>query len=208
MQANERSNVDRLLAIWQDLFPTQTQKWLGTGAGTDGPGKDQVHGPATHLFPFSKDTEGNIYTSVTCSFKHKEFGYTYPELQKWLFTKGGHFNQQAYVDAIHAHIERLYSTTPKSALLLKANKSVAKAQMSAMTPANLQVENFPPALLEMVPKPVLDGAQAPIQAPREGVSNDEFGNPNHTTWQNKDYVVNVVYERYIIIGEISFFIVH
>jgi hypothetical protein len=129
---------------------------------------------------------------VTCSFKHNEFGYTYPELQKWLFTKDGHFDQQAYFDSIHEHIERLYSTTPKTALLLKANKKVAKAQMSAMTPANLQVENFPPALLELAPKPATDGAQARLGA---AAPDEEFGDPAHTSWENNDYVVNVVYER-------------
>lgn len=132
---------------------------------------------------------------MTCSYKHKEFGYTYPELQKWLFTKAGQFDEKAYFASIHEHIERQYSTTPKTALLLKANKSVAKAQMHAMTPANLQVENFPPPLLEMVPKDVSDGAQAPLGA----VPDDGFGNPTHASWQSDDYVVNVVYERYITV---------
>lgn len=185
-QTKSYSNVDRLLAIWQDLFPTQTHKWLDSGAGSD-----NDNGPETHLYPFSSDTKGTAFTSVTCSYKQKEFGYTYPELQKWLFTKDGHFNQQAYVDSIHEHIERQYSTTPKTALLLKANKTVAKAQMRAMTPANLQVENFPPPLLEMVPKPASGGAQAPLGA----VPDDDFGNPTHASWKSNDYVANVVYER-------------
>lgn len=182
------SNVDRLLAIWQDLFSPQTRKWLNTGSD----GGDNKDGPAAALNPFSADTKGNIFTSVACSYKHNEFGYTYPELQKWLFTKGGIFNQQAYFDSIHAQIERLYSTTPKTALLLKGNQKVAKAQMAAMTPANLQVENFPPALLEMAHKPVTNGAQAPIGK----IPDDEFGNPAHASWKSNDYVANVVYERW------------
>ena len=180
------------MAIWQDLFSPQVQKWLKSGS--DG-GADQ-DGPEASLTPFAGDTKGNIFTSVTCSYKHNEFGYTYPELQKWQFTKGGVFNQKAYFDSIHATIERLYSTTPKTALLLKPNQRAAKAQMAAMTPANLQVENFPPPLLKMVQKPETNGAtngahQAPLGNPPE----DEFGTPAHASWESNDYVANVVYER-------------
>jgi tyrosinase len=178
------SNVDRLLAIWQDLFSPQTYKWLDTGA-------EGENGPEAKLSPFSTDDKGNLFTSVTCSFKHQEFGYTYPELKKWLFTKDGQFDQEAYFNSIHKDIERLYSTTPKAALLLKSNRKAAQQQMSAMTAENLLVENFPPALLDMVPKPVLDSAQAPLGT----VSDDAFGDPVPASWQSNDYVVNVVYER-------------
>lgn len=177
------SNVDRLLAIWQDLFPLQTHKWLDTKLKEpDGPRKD--------LSPFYDD-QGKVFTSETCSFKHQKFGYTYPELKKWLFIKNGQLDQEAYVDSIHKDIERLYSTTPKVALLLKSNQKAAHAQMAAMTAENLQVENFPPPLLDMVPKPVSDSAQAPLGT----VSDDAFGAPAPASWQSNDYVVNVVYER-------------
>jgi hypothetical protein len=143
-----------------------------------------------HISAFSDD-QGNLFTSVTCNFKHQEFGYTYPELKKWLFTKDGQFNQEAYINSIHQDIERLYSTTPKAALLLKSNKKAAQEQMAAMTAENLLVENFPPALLDTVPKPVSDRAQAPLGT----VSDDTFGDPAPASWQCNDYVVNVVYER-------------
>lgn len=183
LHTDRHSNIDRLLAIWQDLFTPQTHKWLDTGAG----GED---GPETKLRPFSGDQD-TLFTSVTCSFKHEKFGYTYPELKKWRFTKDGHFDQEAYFDSIHKDIERLYSTTPKAALLLKSNEKAALTQMAAMTPENLQVENFPPPLLDMAPKPVLDSAQSPLGT----VSNAAFGHPAPASWKSNDYVVNVVYER-------------
>jgi hypothetical protein len=96
MYTDRYSNVDRLLAIWQDLFSPQTHKWLDTGVG----GK---YGPEAHLRPFSDD-QGNLFTSVTCNFKHQELGDTYPELKKWLFTKDGQFNQEAYINSIHKDI--------------------------------------------------------------------------------------------------------
>ncbi|KAF2501891.1 Di-copper centre-containing protein [Lophium mytilinum] len=191
-------NVDRLLAIWQDLFSPETHKWLDTGAG----GRN---GPEAKLSPFSTDEEGNLFTSVTCSFKHQEFGYTYPELKKWVFTKDGKFDQEAYSNSIHTEIERLYSTTPKAALLLQSNKKAARQQMAAMTAENLLVENFPPALIDMVPKPVSDS----IQAPLGDISSDAFGDPAPASWQSNDYVVNVVYERFALEGRpysITFFL--
>jgi len=99
LYTNRYSNVDRLLAIWQDLFSKQTQKWLDTR------GKDD--GPDVKLSPFTADEQGNLYTSITCSHKQKQFGYTYPELKTWLFAKDGHFDQEAYLSSIRANIERL-----------------------------------------------------------------------------------------------------
>ena len=99
--------------------------------------------------------------------------------------------RKPYLNSIHKDIERLYSTTPKAALLLKSNKKAAQEQMAAMTAEKLLVKNFPPALLDMVPKPVSDRAQIPLGT----VSDDAFGDPAPASWQCNDYVVNVVYER-------------
>lgn len=176
------SNVDRLLAIWQDLYEKETKVWL------DAKGKE--HGSLTELTPFVT-TEEKTFTSVDCSFKHQEYGYTYPELQKWKFTKDGVLDRKAYTTSILAEIERFYSTTPKAALLLKSNANVAEKQMAAMTPENLQIENFPKPLLDLVSKSVADDAGVPI----ENVSEDSYGHPEALSWQSNDYVINVVYER-------------
>ena len=107
--------------------------------------------------------------------------------------KDGQLNEKAYFESIHKDIERLYSTTPKATLLLKSNKKAAQAQMAAMTPENLQIENFPPPLLDMVPKAVPDRVQVPLRS----ISDDLFGDPAPASWQSNDYVVNVVYERFV-----------
>lgn len=176
------SNVDRLLAIWQDLYEKETKVWLDA-KGTD-------HGSLTELTPFY-GAGGKPLTSLDCSFTHQKYGYTYPELKRWLFTKDGVLDRKAYTASILAEIERFYSTTPKAALLLKANAKVAAKQMAAMTPENLQIENFPKPLLDLVSKSVADDAEVPI----ENFTEDAYGHPEALSWQSNDYVVNVVYER-------------
>jgi tyrosinase len=180
--------------MWQDLYTPQTNEWLKTD--------DPDEGPQVELRPFP-DAEGNLFTSRTCTFKHQKFGYTYPELKKWQFTKDGQFDEVAYIDSITKEIERLYSTTAKAALLLKSNETVAKKQMAAMTAENIKVENFPAPLLDMVPAPVLDGAQNPL-GDVTAISEESFGDPESTSWKSNDYVANVVYERYPFIELLPF----
>ena len=63
--------------------------------------------------------------------------------------------------------------------------------MAVMTVENLQVENFPPALLDLVPNSISDHIQTPLGT----IADDAYGNPEPASWQSNDYVVNVVYER-------------
>ena len=112
-------------------------------------------------------------------------GHTYPELQKWLdkYKTGGKFDEAKYQKLLREAIELKYSTTGKSALQLPAHERIATAHMSAMTSGNLAVENFPTPLLEMIPG---DGAD------RQKL----LANPPDASWEERDYVVNVAYDRY------------
>ncbi len=74
------TNVDRLLAIWQAIYPNSwiepSQTTVETATIKSG---DTLDGN-TPLKPFHKDTAGNFWTS-TSARNIGSFGYTYPELQ-------------------------------------------------------------------------------------------------------------------------------
>lgn len=171
-------NVDRLLSIYQDLYPQAYKDWLNSNPTN--------HGPKTQLAPFLGQ-DGKYFTSHTVSGIHTKQGlnYTYPELQRWQYK-----TDKEYTDSIVATIERLYSATPKTSLLLKQNVKAREIQMANMTPLNLAVENFPPPLVEQLTQPLtLQSSETEDHA---------YGAPPKTLeWKNNDYVVNVVYERYV-----------
>ena len=170
------------------MFEKETRKWLDV----DGDPGDK-NSPNYPLVPFTSDAKGTVFDSRGVAYKQVEHGYTYPELQKWRYTKDGKFDEEAYKASIHATIERLYSTTPKAALLLKSNKKAAQVQMAAMTAENLQVENFPPALVALASKSAVNDANAPSKE----VSEAGYGEPAAASWKSNDFVVNVVYDRYV-----------
>ena len=168
------SNIDRLFAIWQDLYDAKYLKWMNES------GDSKIA-----LAPFHKDVKGTSYTSITCSFQQKDLGYTYPELQKWLdkYKKNGVFDKQQYQKQLRTTIELKYSTTGKSALLLPENDRIATAHVSALSTQNLAVENFHPTLLQKAVQ-TRGNTQKPLAPPT-------------ASWEENDYIVNVVYDRCI-----------
>ncbi|KAL9034629.1 MAG: hypothetical protein Q9214_006960 [Letrouitia sp. 1 TL-2023] len=166
-------NIDRLFAIWQDLYPEKYRTWL-----------NESQDSTEFLAPFHKDAKGNYYDSVACSYQQKTLGYTYPELQWWLdkYKTKGVFDKQKYQSDIRKNVELKYSTTGKSALLL--NQEIAVTHMSAMTKQNLAVENFPPPLIQL--------AEQTMKEPQKPTAV-----PPPASWDENDYVVNVVYDRSI-----------
>jgi len=76
------ANVDRLVAIWQALYPNSfTSPQVDEfGTFTNRPGaKEDINTPLT---PFHSDTKGTFYTSATAR-KTFTFGYSYPEVVDW-----------------------------------------------------------------------------------------------------------------------------
>ncbi|KAH6723255.1 putative tyrosinase [Leptodontidium sp. MPI-SDFR-AT-0119] len=134
-------NVDRLFAMWQDLYPTKYVQPFLSSAG-------RRIDPNIPLAPFSKDTQGTPWTAGGCR-DPQVLGYTYPELQKWLdiYKTNGQFDNVKYQKALRTTIELKYSTTGKSTLQLSENEGVASMHLSTIAATNLIVENFPPALV-------------------------------------------------------------
>lgn len=135
-------NVDRLFAMWQDLYPSKYVQPFRSSAG-------RRIDPNIPLAPFSKDTQGTPWTAGACR-NLQDLGYTYPELQKWLdiYKTNGQFDNVKYQKALRTTIEIKYSTTGKSTLQLSENEGVATMHLSTIAATNLIVENFPPALVE------------------------------------------------------------
>ncbi|MCJ1407940.1 hypothetical protein MMC19_002011 [Ptychographa xylographoides] len=76
------TNVDRITAIWQALYPSsftvpQPNQY---GTYTNQPG--EIENADTPLTPFSSNVNGTLYTSNTVRHT-KSFGYTYPEVVDW-----------------------------------------------------------------------------------------------------------------------------
>ena len=75
-------NVDRLIAIWQALYPdtfTVPQASAGDTYMTKAGNMEDVNSP---LYPFHADDNGTFHTSASVRYL-KPFGYAYPELIDW-----------------------------------------------------------------------------------------------------------------------------
>ncbi|MCJ1477585.1 hypothetical protein MMC13_006258 [Lambiella insularis] len=76
------TNVDRLTAIWQALYPNSftTAEADSYGTYTNPPGGKE--NATTPLTPFHSDCNKTLYTSDTARYT-STFGYAYPEVQDW-----------------------------------------------------------------------------------------------------------------------------
>lgn len=135
------SNVDRIFAMWQDLYPNKYVQSFSTGRG--------VTKPNDPLAPFHTDNKSTPWNATLCRYI-KDCGYAYPELQKWLdiYKTAGQFDNAKYQKALRTSIELKYSTTGKSTLQLRENASLADAHLATLPAMNLAVENFPPVLVK------------------------------------------------------------
>lgn len=112
------SNIDRVFAIYQALYPSETLSWWVSDEVTyqDNSGKDQklIFTPKTPLDPFHTDDKGNTYDSN--GVQHiANLGYTYPELQRWIYPSGPE-GETEYKKGILARVNDLYAPSAKLAL--------------------------------------------------------------------------------------------
>jgi tyrosinase len=75
-------NVDRLFAIWQAINPNTWSINQKTDSGTFAVTAGTTETSRTPLYPFSKDSNGKLYTSDDVR-KTTDLGYTYPEIRPW-----------------------------------------------------------------------------------------------------------------------------
>jgi hypothetical protein len=95
------SNVDRIFAMWQDLYPNKYVQTFTSGRGTTKPNDS--------LAPFSTDTKSTPWNATLCRYT-TDCGYAYPELQKWLdvYKTAGKFDLTKYQKALRSTIEIKY----------------------------------------------------------------------------------------------------
>ncbi|KAL8831655.1 MAG: hypothetical protein Q9191_000732 [Dirinaria sp. TL-2023a] len=76
------TNVDRLFAIWQAIYPSSyvTSQINSIGTYTDAPGGTE--GINSSLTPFHSDAFNDLYTPPTVR-STRSLGYTYPEVVDW-----------------------------------------------------------------------------------------------------------------------------
>lgn len=149
--------------------------------------------PNTKLAPFASNEENELYLPESTSYKHTQFGYTYPELQPWEFE-----TREQYLQAIRERIDRLYTTTSTMALLLPENRDAAEQQMKMMTVANFELENIPAPLLELAPVEVIKRSTKNVLRGIDDYNNATFGVADEDlSWNSEDYVANILYERYV-----------
>ncbi|EPE28797.1 Di-copper centre-containing [Glarea lozoyensis ATCC 20868] len=219
-------NVDRLFAIWQELYPNKyVEAW-------DDPNRGKVD-VNTKLTPFNKTTTGVKWTPADIR-DPKKMGYTYPELQKWLPAykdNAGCFSRTKYENAIRTTLEQKYSTTGKSVTLLPGMEETAKKLMSACSQESAKYENFPPALLKLretllgqAVSVASDTVQAGVNIlsdvsggllggmmgwkPKPGGNQSSSGAPGGSahapfvdfSWESQDYICNILYDRWALGG--------
>ncbi|EOD45014.1 putative tyrosinase protein [Neofusicoccum parvum UCRNP2] len=78
--AMHHCNVDRVVAIWQKLYPNSWVESAAQGAGTRTMAPSSIQGPDSPLTPFHSNTGGSFWTSNTVR-DINTLGYTYPDLQ-------------------------------------------------------------------------------------------------------------------------------
>ncbi|KAL3427941.1 tyrosinase [Phlyctema vagabunda] len=180
-------NVDRLFALWQDLYPKKYVEPFSAERGRIDPN--------ISLLPFHKDTVGSTWTAASCRYQQKDLYYTYPELQRWLdkYKTNGKFDEVKYQKALRTAIELKYSTTGKATLQLPQNDGLATTQLLSLNAENFQIENFPPPLVAKAQ--ALATSKTEQQQPIVPNSSEL-----QEKWEENDYVVNVLYDRFALGG--------
>ncbi|KAF8316752.1 Di-copper centre-containing protein [Clavulina sp. PMI_390] len=109
-------NVDRLLAIWQelnsDVWFSKPEEQLTEESGNWSLPKGATNTPLTPLAPF-RGEDGEYYNSDMVRNWYTE-GYTYPELQPWNFLDpSGQVDKERYHSSIRERLSALYATNRK-----------------------------------------------------------------------------------------------
>lgn len=76
------TNVDRLFAMWQAIYPDQYVTPHVNNYGTFTEGGGTTEDMNTNLTPFTSNTAGSFWTAAS-SRQLSTWGYTYPEIQDW-----------------------------------------------------------------------------------------------------------------------------
>lgn len=112
-------NVDRVIAIWQKIYPDTFVTPYTQAVWTYTIAKGSVQDATSPLKPFHKDTAGTFFSSNDVS-DHTIFGYTYPELQN-----------NPSNDTLKASVNALYAPAAASSSS-KSKRATTQAYMAAI----------------------------------------------------------------------------
>ena len=136
--------VDRVLAIWQTLHPTEwvTASRALTNSYTIRRG--QTLSATTPLTPFFANDNGTFWDSDGVR-DHTRFGYTYAELVRASPTGGGGGNTKvaAHPNTTKQAINRLYGAFSPASLFLKELRASGLKTSSSENTENTQPDNEP-----------------------------------------------------------------
>jgi len=133
------TNVDRLFAIWQTLYPSAYGASQVAPHDTWTIASGSTQNAASPLAPFYKDTNGNFWTTNTVKSWNTTFHYTYPEFSDSDGSKA----------AIASYVNKLYG--PSATATAGSSKRTAAPEPVAVPDAEATPE---PILLERQGGPV------------------------------------------------------
>ena len=80
------SNLDRIFALWQAVYPDAYITPHVNKLGTFSTAANTLESEDSLLTPFSLDSTGKMHSATTARYT-TNFGYTYPELPDWTMSK-------------------------------------------------------------------------------------------------------------------------
>ena len=213
------SNVDRLIAIWQVLhedswFDGKDIRDQDTGSfaiDTAHPDK-----PLDPLRPFHKNFDGDYWTSADAR-EVTALDYTYPELEKWKYVNGdGSYDRDMHISALHEYLNRNYNSAWAAAEKAKLtddpgqSAGIEPASIASLTALTKQAEKakltddtIQSAGIELDSIASLT-ALTDSPGKRDRIELASMASLTALTKQSPmdleidDYVVNVVYEKYVL----------
>ena len=95
----------------------------------------------TPLRPFHKDEQGNIWTPDEVHGSCRDFGYSYPEVQRWLpqYQSGGSLDREKYETSIRETLNLTYGTCRRETLHRLEMAEAGTPLPGGMTGANGRV---------------------------------------------------------------------
>ena len=175
-----QSNVDRLFAIWQVLYPDTyvEPEPSQDGTFTKAPGTTEDIGSS--LTPFWSDPS-SFHTSASAR-NTISFGYVYPETQSWKFT-----TTQQYQQSIRSTMNKLYGTTLSvSGSINEASKGNPVITRDLKSDENVKIFGAEPTDSQPVENSTHMGITEKLRSILPGISTPSHGDKNGSAVEHRE----------------------
>ncbi|DAA75792.1 TPA_exp: Tyrosinase [Trichophyton benhamiae CBS 112371] len=175
------ANVDRLIALWQAIYPDSYVAQVPNGGGAYMTERGTMEDGNTPLYPFHAD-DSTYYTANTARYT-KTFGYTYPEIEDWGVSKAD------LQKNVRRRVNELYNNPSKQAAKRSTVHRRAQRYDSYIQGSN---KSQSPSTTESRFEAVLDDAFDMVEAIGDSISQsldrfDEWGVNN----MKKQWVIKI-----------------